>query len=295
MKRILALSLALLLAGCMGADSPKGPEDAQQPPAPSTSTTGTAPPNLPSEPATNNASVGPPTLQLNGCSGWDAFWDFLPSSQVPTTNTPPGWERTDPAPTTGTGVLVLRCEKIGVGPIERGPVTMMIDRHWNVDVPATCKQDAAAGTTFGVLAKLYVDDQEVADYLRQAFGMPTGLLTMDFAESAAGPIIQHDVRWTADGGAESHLTLVQDSTSVNHAQAYRTYWTVGERLVRWQLDLKLDGPDYANRPGRGTVAAPMLMAQVSETFVGVADWFPSITGPSSVQFYEDYRCEAPST
>ncbi len=287
MKAALLLSLAFVIAGC--ADSkPSG--------QPGTGTE-TGVPTGGGDPGNFTGSVVEPgtwdgSMSLDQCTGWEAFWADLPASLVPAPNTPPGWEQNDPTAQAGAAVLVFQCQKIGLGPLQRGPVNLMIDWHYNADIPEKCvNHDGFASE--GVLGRLYVDDPEVAAFLNKSVGMPTGLLQIRYTEEILGPLVLHKVHWSADGGEESFVQMVRDESSTTRANVYQLYWPANDNLVRWKFNPDREEPRYTDRKGNGTFQQPMLMASINENYVGTADWFTETSGPTYFTVFDDFGCEEP--
>lgn len=293
MKACLVLLLALLLAGC-NADNERG--TTQQPPG-SETTTETGPPKepvVPIEPPLNSSM--PPALSWTGCVAWAAQAGG-PASTLPDWPTPPGWEWSDAAERAiaGASVLTLRCDRVSFGSLERGPLTLMLEDHNRFHIPAKCTPESNGVPVHIVLGSLYVDDAELAAALAQAYGMPTRIAHFtDDAQDVGGGAQTHRVTWSVEGGETSELQLVDDGTGMEDRIIYRYFWASGNQLFRWEIDAQEPQPVFfTNRVGQGTIKPPMMMAEVSEDFAGLAQYYPTYESTSSFLVFNDFGCEEP--
>ena len=161
----------LVLAGC------SSPKEAL-PPSPSASetqtTTSSDPPILVPTPGGNETSI-PRTLLVGPCTSWSVSGPTPPAPLRPS-RPPNGWdERADPQ---GSFDLVAyTCERISVGPFERGPVHLLLEGHPNADFPEACEEDQVESPTlYHVVHLMGLDDPELVAYLNETYDLPTWLI-----------------------------------------------------------------------------------------------------------------------
>lgn len=127
------------------------------------------------------------SLQLSACQGMQAFRD-LPEPLWPGP-LPPGWE--DDGRVT-VYFEILECQRIAVGPFERGPVFIMRELHLFPLTPSKCTQGDY--DDLSIVEAYWVSDAEVAAHLNQTYAMPAAYADFRRDQTSAGPLL--NTTWT---------------------------------------------------------------------------------------------------
>ena len=285
----ISLVAVAALAGCFGKE---------------TTPNGDGPsPTTPGETATDSSSTQPPVtipltplheLLMTNCIGWDAFRNY-PAAVSPGTS-PEGWESATPDSIVTVLIFGFRCERVAIGPYERGPVHILLDTHGNAEVPEGCSANQNGITRFRVLQHFVTDDAEVAAYMQATYGVP--VLTASFQESdqdvAAGAL--HTWMWAVEGQPPSTMTIVDYKQNENLPTVIeRLFWQRGAGLVALEIEVEQKGA-ITNLFANGTVQAPFLLAQdTAGIFVGQGDWRTDLNGHGVFTTYQDRLCKEPAT
>jgi hypothetical protein len=254
-------ALAAALAGCSGA-APAGP--AAQPPA-----------------GDGDA------LALTDCVGFTL--DVLLPGPAARGERPPGWA---PPRTPSTHVAVdgLRCQRVSLGPLERGPVHLVLESHTNAQPPAACLDGLPGAARRAVLATALADDDGLVAALR-ARGVPASFA--EVSEDGVGgdaPAQAHSWSWrngTAAASDASSVTVPGDAATQPEDGLQRLFWTAGGGLGRLDLSVTRLGA-IGPRVGTGSFQPPMLLGGVSAA--GPAAWSPQEDVAGAFVRYLDPSC-----
>jgi hypothetical protein len=259
--------LALLaLAGCIGPDAAPAPAAPAQ-----------------------TASPIPSELHLSKCEGWQSGSLPFPRSVGPGQG-PPEWAPTDPAlPTSSVLMVGYRCERISLGPFERGPLHLVLDVHDHADIPQACRDGSPTGAVAFVLSSLWVDDAEVAAVLNQTHGMPARLAEVQATQAGATAV--RTWTWGPKGQPPSTLTFADGGD--------RQPTVPSNLLLLWQRGAGIGGLAlFAQReatrvepPAYGTLQPPMVLASLPlGAFAGTVKpvTTPAIDG--SFHAFRDHAC-----
>jgi hypothetical protein len=257
---LLLAGLALAASGCLGTKG-SPPADSPMPAQPaSTSATQTTADLPPVAPPPAAASV-PPQIAWNKCQGLDSsifFYDNV--VDLDGGRTPPGWE---PDPTQDDRYLFMmnRCERVSIGPFERGPATFLLEVHSAVNAPKACTEFNAGFEDMEVLLGLWVDDRDLAAYLAQAFGLPAEFAEFSLQAAPQGDGQTQQWTWSA-GGQESTLTAYRPGGDEGLSPYLERVVWHNETGVSF-LDLHDDDviPFTVSPPAAGVLAPPMNYAQ----------------------------------
>ena len=262
-----ALAVSAAAAGCM---APRDAGEADAAPAP--------PGHLPGR------------IELTGCVGFSGGTNLYPAPLAPG-QAPPGWE---PTATDPWGFVLLsgyECSRIGVGPLERGPVRIVWDAHGAARIPDACLAGATAGTIAAVLNALLVDDAEVSGHLRAAYGLPAHHAAIAADSRPQGTLVEHTWSWTPAGGQESRVTFVDDGQRGDLASADRLFWARGDGIGSLDLHYDRTGPTAVPWPGHGPMQPPMLMASTPQaSFAGPTSFFAALDGHGAFTLFGDAAC-----
>lgn len=281
------MALPALIGGCVADDSddPTIPSDGQ---TSSESSTGTPnqdePPFIPSIPADL-----PLQLILDSCIAIETLRHVL--SDVVGATPPPTWGP-GPTPATELRIEIFDCERLSIGPFERGPVQFLVEIHDNRDPPETCRGDY---TSSEIITQVWVNDPELADYLRRDLGLPASSAAINRSTQQTGEIETFTWTFEREGSPMSRLETIKTRPSDTDARyLLRRFW-VNEREGISYMDFEAT---YQRTNGEwplatGTVADPFLHWPGYTTFVGTAN----ILDPSSVVApigrFSDLKCEQP--
>jgi hypothetical protein len=190
------------------------------------------------------------------------------------------------------GLYGYECERISVGPFERGPIHIIWDGHDNADFPADCILNETGFQVESVLNVFLVDDPELASYFRQTYELPATYSAIQVDASASVTPRQLTWRWQS-GQQTSEIHLVDDGTSTSPDNTGdRIYWQRGNGIGRMDFIQDAFSPDIG-RLGYGTLYPPMLQSDTPQgEFAGIVDYITT-TGPAVVRLYSDLLCKNP--
>lgn len=149
--------------------------------------------------------IGPVDFSGMVSAGWGQGFAVFFESPRPVGSPPPGWER--PPPARHITVQRATCQQLTEGPLERGPVSIQLESHQNFEVPPGC-QDATT-PRIEVLSNLFVDDADVASYLREQWGLPAVAADIPWASSTVNDVREVAVTWQPAGHNASSLRVTQ--------------------------------------------------------------------------------------
>lgn len=285
----LLLLVALPLAGCSGTQGGTSTTTHTTTPSHTETTTTTQPP----PPVITNVTGFPPII-LSDCTGFDATTEATPKQIAPGTP-PPGWEPDDPANDfTQTFYGGAECNRIHVGPYERGPLRFVWDGHTNADIPAACVTNQTALTHLQILNVFAINDPDIVDFLKKHYGFPAIYAEIQVQpQSLGGPLVERAWSWAPPGQPASKLNVLDDGTSQPHNFADRFWFLHGNGLGQLDVDYTRTVQALTGRPSYGSMQAPMLMPPPAGNFVGTATYYPSMSGEGVFKFYSDTLCQSP--
>jgi hypothetical protein len=236
---------------------------------------------------------------LTNCTAWYALARF-PAGTGPG-EAPPGWgPPASTTPITSVATFGYHCNRISVGPYERGPVSLLLDTHNNAKFPTNCTSDPQGGTgstSFLVLASVLIDDPDVAAFLATAYGMPTQVAEVSTADQGAGDAVAHQWTWRTGSGAASTITVYDEGAYATAANVYdRFFWPRHGGISVLEIQEQGVGPagPVFNRAVTGVLQPPMLLAALpGGAYAGDGKWFPSFDGEGKFGFFEDAACIKP--
>jgi hypothetical protein len=247
----------LLLGGCL--DSGSNP--AQDPTGANTETDGPTNPPSSNDLTPPIASI-PTQIAWNECQGLEAALPHYNALvDVDDGETPPGWE--PEADQDGRHYFMLnRCERVSIGPFERGPVSFLVEGHNRVNPPTPCREFNAGFESFNVLLSFWIDDPEVGTFLRETYGLPIriGRFSSQVTPLPEGEL--HQWTWSSDGD-ESTLAVKRPGMGDDLSPYLIRYVWHNETGVSL-LDLHEDAVvPYTSTIAEGMLAPPMKYAQGS--------------------------------
>ncbi|MCA1810966.1 MAG: hypothetical protein LC623_03020 [Halobacteriales archaeon] len=268
--------LAVVLAGCSGKQTETSPS--------SHSFTSETNPRFQKE------------LQLTNCTSWLVLVNF-PAGMAPG-QPPPGWQPGSPLNLISRVIMQeYHCNRIAIGPYERGPVNLLLESHTNAAYPANCTSSATVFTNFYVISSLWIDDPDIAGYLNTTMaGLPIHVTSFQVSDQATGPLLDRTWQW-GPTQPPSTLTIHDDQRYEAHEPWHdRFFWPRGNGIGVMQIDATGPGAagPYASRPVEGTMQPPMLLAsQNGGRFAGDSQWQPSVDGTGVFTYYLDKACQQP--
>ncbi|MHB1260084.1 MAG: hypothetical protein ACYC2H_00060 [Thermoplasmatota archaeon] len=264
---VILVLAGIAFSGCLG--ETKDPQ-----PTPTTTATNTG------APSSTTVSPPPPPLQnetrpliaWNHCRGFASTVFFYANVvDLDDGQTPPGWE---PTLTQDDRYLlaVNTCERVSIGPYERGPVSFFLELHTAVNPPEACNQFEAGFDDMSILLGMWVSDQEVAAHLAQTYQMPVryGQVSVTETPTADGMTYQWTV--SSDGG-ESNLVVYRPGGDEDLSpRINRLVWHNGTGVTFWDYHDEPVIPYATAPPTTGTIAPPMKYAQgTTRPFSGLGE------------------------
>ncbi len=240
--------------------------DKQDPAEPNGS--GSVEPTVSGEPpSTGDVPRPDPPLQVpafiswNECQGTGASIPYANALMLDEGETPPGWE---PSPDQNDfySFYLNVCQRISLGSFERGPTMMLIETHNGVNPPPACAEFNADYGEFSVLLSIWVDDPEVAQFLRDTYGLPVRLGTASVEVTEAGDESVYKWTWQNGTSGQSELTVVHPSGTTGRTPfVSRIAWHNGTGVSLLDLKQDLMLPHTFFPTAQGTLAPPMRYAE----------------------------------
>jgi hypothetical protein len=197
---------------------------------------------------------------------------------------PDGWPAAAGRAYTSVLVWALRCQRVSIGPFERGPVHLAFDAHDNARAPASC--GGAPDQVALVLGTFWTDDADLAAYLRDAYAVPAFVSPVREASTDLAGARWTEWSWGPDG-APSSLGLSwatqPASDTPGHLQAF---WPAGAGVGRLDLDWSATAPNMP-QPVRGAMRPPMLAAD----FAGIGSWYDGYEASGTLARFRDPGCK----
>ena len=184
-----------------------------------------------------------------------------------------------------------------MGSFERGPVTMLVEGHDQVEFPQKCITFKDGIDIIDVLVALWLDDQDIADYLTATYGIPTRVATFAPVREDVGGVPREGWTWSAEGGEPSELLFATQEADNGHAESvWRYMWHNGTAVsaLDFSRSAQFTGDNPAGLATHGTLKAPMLFAQSgTEAYAGRGGLFIDASAEGTIYQFSDLRCEKP--
>ncbi len=239
---------------------------------------------LPSTPLGNGS------VALSQCSSVQ-FGLLVPPTANPGSR-PPDWE---PAGGTtvfgGIGLVGYHCQRIALGPFERGPVHLIFESHGAATFPPECVREAIETDLRGIVSNFWIDDAQIAAYVNATYGIPVRVADIERTEPLAGPANQETWTWGEPGAEPSTFTVTAPSARSPLDQGLMAFWPSGTGIARLYGNFELKGMSGS---AHGVFKPPMLMSEFAQgAYAGETTW--STEGDGRLQFtlYRDRFCEEP--
>ncbi|MHB1262262.1 MAG: hypothetical protein ACYC2H_11170 [Thermoplasmatota archaeon] len=214
--------------------------------------------------------MAPTHLTLNECLGVGTLF-MLPVVMTPVrSEVPPGWA--------GSGrilndyrVTVVQCQRIAVGPYERGPIHVLVETHSDATPPDACMEFESGFFNYAIMRSFWLDDEELVSYLNAALNMPTRFGVFGYNETSTGSVAAYTWDWRAPGFQRSDLTFSKTEVIPGGApEVIRMFWHDGAHVSF--LDVKEDTKQPIGNPPQthGTLSEPLMVGGTPfETNAGV--------------------------
>lgn len=286
------LAALVALAGCTASHQPPTTASTSSTHATSTSASTTESPTH-GPPPPQNATY-PHTIRLSECTGWDAFGEVPTAPSTPAL--PQGWA----APPAGITFSFSgnECHRISVGPYERGPIHLVLESFGLGTVPDGCvPHNATASLSVDALHALWVDDDQVAAFLKQEFpGLPVYAADIQTSNTTTGALSSHDWSWGEHGKPASTLHVLDEGNRrpLDVVVGFRFFWFPSASDATF-LDFIEQGRDPAstNRPVYGMLQPPTIYSATAPDYAGPGDWFDQGDAAGSFQAFGDLACKQP--
>ncbi|MES2154981.1 MAG: hypothetical protein V4510_07585 [bacterium] len=247
------------------------------------------------EPSLTNTSIWTAPLQDSGIvfNGCDQVETGMPYPGNTSPAHPPGnWTGAVSSGGAGTDfyLWLVACQRVHIGPFER-PLRMIIEHHDNMTTPSACR--TGNWNYFSVLNAIYVDDDEVAAWMRREIGMPAHHADIHH-DVSPGKISKVSWSWTPDGGQTSDTTLTQvNDHNASDGFTYRIVWVNAGKLVMWHFTTteEVAQPPPGIIPGH--MRSPMLPAKYGEFFPGLGQYESHIDYDGRLIRFNDEWCKEP--
>lgn len=233
-------------------------------------------------------------LVLSQCTGFVGSTHPYPRAVGPG-QPPPGWEPVDSTiPTSYVLIGGYECNRVSIGPYERGPVRIVWDAHDHADIPAKCLEGRPPLSLAPILNAVLANDQQIADHLRNEYGLPVEYAEINATAQPTGPMNERSWTW-GPGSTPSELTFVDDGTSAPFDFNERFLWQRRNGIGVLDMTYERTGPELTDREGYGVMQTPMLLANsTTQLFAGPINYFPTLSGEGAFHLFSDLMCEQPA-
>jgi hypothetical protein len=279
----LIILAAVLASGCAEDASPRSDDVGA---APSTMT------GLPRADGPGTSLPIPAQISWNECRGMGATLSYHGNVfDIDGGHTPPGWEP-DVQEDHRYYFMVNRCERVAVGPFERGPVHFLYEAHGGVEPPQACIEFDGGADDVKVLLGLWVDDPEVASYLRESLAMPVidAAISLEVVTDPGNKSLHH---WTWSSGQQPSEIFALRSGPVSGTAKYveRLAWHNGTAVTLLDLHEDKSTADGDAPTAHGTLAPPMAYSSgVPRPFVGLAGLWDTSDHHGPITRFGDLEC-----
>lgn len=193
---------------------------------------------------------------------------------------------------------MAECNRISWGPFERGPIRLLFELHDRLNPPGNCtNHDGTDGfISLWILNSLWIDDEELANYLKVTYDLPTIFAQMSVKDDLQSGIGTQVWSWNEPGKPSSQVTYYV-ANSVNATDVPytdRMYWYNETTLsyVNLRIVANVDQVNPGITPG--TMQPPMLYTYNGMTsYIGTGQKFDSMELSANLKRYGDFKCERP--
>lgn len=191
--------------------------------------------------------------------------------------------------------MVNTCQRVSVGGFERGPVSFMLEQHWGVDPPDSCRDFNPGFDQAAVLLALWVDDPEVATYLRAEYHLPVEVGQVHEEVMPQDDMEIQTWTWQTEGAEQSTLVVVHPGGSEGKAApTNRLIWHNGTGVSFLDLTSDRDLPQAFVPTAHGVLAPPMRYAQSGPTpFTGLTSTWKTSDHFGPFYRFGDLECKQP--
>jgi hypothetical protein len=239
---------------------------------------------------TTNAELLPPSLILSECSG------IYTTSPVPSAtgpgNHPEGWA--PPHPVSEIRIISAECQRIHYGELERGPISIVVEFHSQMEPPAACKPESGA-MQFWMISQLWLTDSESVSAVVENDSLPSEVAPISIL-TTSDPLLHRAATWSSHD-AESKLEVVQESESENYGSSWtapaRFYWQNHYGGISW-MTFAVEG-DYTNNfdhPVTGTLRPPFLQSN-DPAYAGIGGMLERTTLGGEIHRFGNNDCTQP--
>jgi hypothetical protein len=175
---------------------------------------------------------------------------------------------------------------------------MIYEQHNFFQVPPTCQPPANA-TKLGSmveLASLWVNDTELASYLKQTYpGLPVYYSPIQTETKDFGPGgVVHTWSWGLGAQNQSQMNIVEDQQGANPLEDYfRIFWYDETGVSVMDLDNAYSFPLVTARLAYGTLYPPMLWGNIAVDYASTGNWAEEVTMQGHITIFRDHECKQP--
>lgn len=266
---VLAVAAVMFMAGCVQQGTPVAEQ---------------GPGGGDAAPAGQNVTLDS-SVRWTECLGMNTGKDYPYGTEQPPA--PPGWEPRGVYVASYTVYVAVECERVSIGPFERGPVHFFFESHTAYSPPEQCMAQPGPFVAT-VLHTLWVDDEEIAAYLAQYGDMPVGVMEATLQADDSMGVTQHAWQWSVNGST-SQLTLPDDGArTANGQRDIRFLWHNGTAAGELRVSFDIDGPLFTERWGHGEFHEPFLMASDDPYVQPIMHLEGDLSG--AIKLYDDISC-----
>jgi hypothetical protein len=278
----------VLFSAVAGCASPSN--DSLEPPTSAGTTTsdqGSTPPPI-SDPV--HPVQKPTTIQWTNCFGAGAFSYGPNALSAPTV--PDGWQFSWPI--NELYYTMFHCERMSIGPFERGPVRGVIEDFSAIDPPSACAEGDY--TQSSMIANWWLDDAEIASLLG-SLGIPIHYVVISVEPTTVTDAGIHVWRW-GTGSQESWMAFeTNQALSDGFRRIQRMFWPAENMTAIGVMDLDMRQEFDVATTAIGHLSPPSLyaFAGAPAPFVGASGAVLSeLELSATLQYFGDLQCEEPS-
>lgn len=222
-------------------------------------------------------------MALSDCEGFQTGSYWL-SAAPPTTN-PEAWATGNP----GTRVILegWTCNRLSIGPYERGPVHLLLEYTDGISPPENCSTPSSVSYS---LLSLGIDDTVLTSYLA-SLAVPAYRFNATVTNESLGSLTTREWMWGPDDKTQSAIRILDDDNQVTAARpVFRFFWSTLQGVAAMDWAYTGTEPTIGERVAIGVLREPMLTAKNQPLYAALGAWFKETSMDGSIHYWSDQQC-----
>ena len=224
---------------------------------------------------------------LSGCKGVEVASEWLgPQGPNGPPEPPIEWKNPYSHLEFSWTMEMIKCHRIGWGPLERGPVWISLESHNAYNIPADCVPDLEDNIHIKYLHSIYTNDEGVFDYA-QSWTMPISKVKFFHDQ---GMINKQIIIINPGDGDLSTITVHQldayENNKIDINAAF--FWLDGDLVHR--LALQREAQTTVGDVALLDMSPPTIMADRPAPSPAVASWLSDLSWTGNLVTFSDAAC-----